>query len=273
MNWSTRELAELAGTTVKTVRHYHARGLLAEPDRAANGYKQYGAEHLVRLLQIRRLSELGFSLTQIRDFEPGLMVDARGQSVRGEGPDARGEGLADEAGEMRSTLRALDAELAADISRRQQMRDDIAAILDRGTAMDLPSGFGAVRGTLTEADRGLLLVYSQVLDAKSMASLRAMLAEVNATEESREFQAISSNASAEVRTDLARRYAPQVRAIGEKYGWADLLGGIPHRKRSRMQETIGVAMVQLYNPAQIDVLVRVEELNGGAGEEASNDRA
>ena len=31
MPWSTRELAELAGTTVKAVRHYHEIGLLDEP--------------------------------------------------------------------------------------------------------------------------------------------------------------------------------------------------------------------------------------------------
>ncbi|WP_413335791.1 MerR family transcriptional regulator [Brevibacterium sp. GP-SGM9] len=254
MAWSTREIADLAGTTVKAVRHYHGRGLLAEPERASNGYKQYRAEHLVRLLQIRRLSELGFSLGQIRDFDSGLVDDDSGESERSDG---RAEGM--EA--MRSTLEALDEELAADIARRQQMRDDIAAILENGTAMDLPSGFGTVRGALTEADRGLLLVYSQVLDAKSMASMRAMLAEVNSTEASREFQSLPADAAEETRRELARRYAPQIREIGEKYGWADRLGEVPHRKRRQMEETIGTAMVQLFNPAQVDVLVRVEVIN------------
>ncbi len=37
--WSTRELA---GTTLKTVRHYHRLRLPEEPERAANSYKQYG---------------------------------------------------------------------------------------------------------------------------------------------------------------------------------------------------------------------------------------
>lgn len=259
MAWSTRELADLAGTTVKTVRHYHGRGLLAEPERAANGYKQYRAEHLVRLLQIRRLSELGFSLNQIRDFDPALDIDGSGPTER-----AGEQGAAVEP--MHSTLVALDEELAADIARRQQMRDDIAAILEHGIAVDLPSGFGAVRGALTEADRGLLLVYSQVLDEKSIASLRAMLAEVNSTEASREFQLLPADADEQARRELALRYAPQVKAIGEKYGWADLLDDVPRRKRRRMQQTIGEAMVRLCNPAQIDVLVQVEEINGTAGE-------
>jgi len=63
--WSTRELAELAGTTVKSVRYYRQLGLLEEPERLGDGYKQYELRHLVRLLQITRLTELGFPLSQI----------------------------------------------------------------------------------------------------------------------------------------------------------------------------------------------------------------
>lgn len=37
MAWSTRELANLAGTTLNTVRYHHRLGLLDVTDRAANG--------------------------------------------------------------------------------------------------------------------------------------------------------------------------------------------------------------------------------------------
>src|ERR687892_734354 len=47
MAWSTREIAELAGTSLRAVRHYHEVGLLEEPARRANGYKQYGVAHLI----------------------------------------------------------------------------------------------------------------------------------------------------------------------------------------------------------------------------------
>ena len=50
MAWSTRELAELISTTVRSVRYHHQLGLLDEPERLANGYKQYEVRHLVRLL-------------------------------------------------------------------------------------------------------------------------------------------------------------------------------------------------------------------------------
>jgi DNA-binding transcriptional MerR regulator len=65
MAWSTREIAALAGTSLRAVRHYHDVGLLDEPERHNNGYKQYGVAHLVRVLRIKRLTDLGFSLPQI----------------------------------------------------------------------------------------------------------------------------------------------------------------------------------------------------------------
>lgn len=58
-------MARLTGTTVNTIRHYHKLGLLTEPDRMSNGCKQYGASHLLRLHQIRRMRELGVPLTDI----------------------------------------------------------------------------------------------------------------------------------------------------------------------------------------------------------------
>lgn len=65
MAWSTRQLAELAGTTVKAVRHYHKIGLLEEPHRTSNGYKQYDVRHLLSLLRITRLTDLDMPLAQI----------------------------------------------------------------------------------------------------------------------------------------------------------------------------------------------------------------
>ena len=37
------ELASYAGVTVRAVRHYHAKGLLPEPERDHSGYRRYGA--------------------------------------------------------------------------------------------------------------------------------------------------------------------------------------------------------------------------------------
>ncbi|MGC2941303.1 MULTISPECIES: MerR family transcriptional regulator [unclassified Brevibacterium] len=58
------ELAELAGVTVRTVRYYHQVGVLAEPPRQSNGYRDYRADHLVTLLRIGQLTDSGLSLAQ-----------------------------------------------------------------------------------------------------------------------------------------------------------------------------------------------------------------
>jgi DNA-binding transcriptional MerR regulator len=111
--WSTRELAELTGTTVNTIRHYHRIGLLEEPERRHNGYKQYGIPELVRLRHIRRLAELGVPLARIAEASPDGDLP----------PEA---------------LRQVDAGLAADIERLIQARSNIAAILRDGAPADTP---------------------------------------------------------------------------------------------------------------------------------------
>lgn len=64
----TRELAELAGVTPRALRHYHQIGLLDEPPRSSNGYREYGIEDLVRVLRIKQLSQVGVPLRKIREI-------------------------------------------------------------------------------------------------------------------------------------------------------------------------------------------------------------
>ncbi|MDQ0748061.1 DNA-binding transcriptional MerR regulator [Streptomyces africanus] len=61
------ELAGVVGVTTRAVRHYHHQGLLPEPERRANGYREYGLRHAVVLARIRRLTELGLGLAEVRD--------------------------------------------------------------------------------------------------------------------------------------------------------------------------------------------------------------
>lgn len=61
------ELAAIAGVTTRTVRHYHRIGLLPEPERQPNGYREYGLRHAVELARVRRLAALGLSLDEVRD--------------------------------------------------------------------------------------------------------------------------------------------------------------------------------------------------------------
>ena len=232
MAWSTRELADLAGTTVNTVRHYHRLGLLDEPTRRYNGYKQYGVRHLVRLLRIRRLAQLGVPLSQV-------------------GPVGAGDENASDA------LRAVDAELAANIERLQQARADIAAILRDDAPADAPAGFASVAAHLSEADRSIIHIYSRFYDDDALADLRRMV-EVDAASGAvgEEIAALGTDADEATRQRLAERLAPTLARNLLDYPWlADpARHAVPHARAT--QQTFIDAVTELYNPAQIDVLHR-----------------
>ena len=65
------QAAAFAGVTVKTVRHYHQNGLLAEPPRDTSGYRRYGSADLLRLVQVRTLAAAGVPLAEV-----GGLLDA-----------------------------------------------------------------------------------------------------------------------------------------------------------------------------------------------------
>ncbi|MET8994167.1 MerR family transcriptional regulator [Amycolatopsis sp. NPDC004169] len=70
------QLAGYVGVTVKTVRVYHAKGLLPEPERDASGYRRYRAADAVELIKIRTLAEAGVPLARIRELRSGGGVAA-----------------------------------------------------------------------------------------------------------------------------------------------------------------------------------------------------
>jgi MerR family transcriptional regulator, thiopeptide resistance regulator len=67
VDWSIQEIAKLAGTTSRTLRHYDDIGLLTPARIGANGYRYYDETALVRLQRILLLRELGLGLPVIGD--------------------------------------------------------------------------------------------------------------------------------------------------------------------------------------------------------------
>jgi DNA-binding transcriptional MerR regulator len=235
--WSTRQLAELAGTSLRAVRHYHDVGLLPEPERRANGYKQYGVAHLVRLLRIKRLVDLGFSLPQIA-----------------------GMGEADEHPE--EALRTLDAELAATIERLQRARLELSVLLKKSAPTDLPPELApaAARAKLSDADRSLMVVLSRVVGPTALESYADMLNAYEPGDAGPEFDDLPADADEGTRQDLAERLAPRAREMraahpGIRDTTVAVPGGPPAAARA-----VGTALRELYNPAQIDVIVRLERI-------------
>ncbi|NYF18021.1 DNA-binding transcriptional MerR regulator [Microbacterium sp. AK009] len=149
------ELARLAGVTVRALRHYHQVGVLAEPPRGSNGYRDYDVHDLVRLLRIRRLASLGVALERMPD-----LLDA----------SSGGAALLDE----------LDAELAEQIARLTEQR----ALIGRVRALDAPPdvpvdlapflAFFAAAGApseLTRIDRDQSILLAHLLGDDRMPEL------------------------------------------------------------------------------------------------------
>jgi DNA-binding transcriptional MerR regulator len=65
--WSIQQIAKIAGTTSRTLRHYGDIGLLPPSSTGHNGYRHYDRDSLVRLQRILLLRELGLGLPQIAE--------------------------------------------------------------------------------------------------------------------------------------------------------------------------------------------------------------
>jgi len=66
MKYTVKQLAQLAGVSVRTLHHYDQIGLLKPAEVKANGYRQYGEQELLKLQQILFFRELEFSLDEIQ---------------------------------------------------------------------------------------------------------------------------------------------------------------------------------------------------------------
>jgi DNA-binding transcriptional MerR regulator len=107
------QLASYAGVTVRTVRHYHAKGLLPEPERDYSGYRRYGAQAVVELIRIRTLADAGVPLSRVEEL------------------------LVAEPTEFAAAIDAVDRHLRAQIRERQRHRERIAQ-LAAGDSLALP---------------------------------------------------------------------------------------------------------------------------------------
>ncbi len=100
------QLAAYAGVTVRAVRHYHAKGLLPEPERDHSGYRRYDAAGVVQLIRIRTLADAGVPLSRVQ----GLLA-------------------ADEE-EFAAAVEEIDQRLRAEIRERQRAEDGLRLAKD-----------------------------------------------------------------------------------------------------------------------------------------------
>ena len=62
------DVAERTGLSLRTIRHYEDVGLLPQAERSPGGFRLYGEEAVQRLLVIKHMKPLDFSLEEMRDL-------------------------------------------------------------------------------------------------------------------------------------------------------------------------------------------------------------
>ena len=75
MDWSIQDIAKLAGTTSRTLRHYDDVGLVKPSRIGENGYRYYDADALVKLQRVLLLRELGLGIPAIAEVLQGQRDD------------------------------------------------------------------------------------------------------------------------------------------------------------------------------------------------------
>ncbi|WP_433547913.1 MerR family transcriptional regulator [Streptomyces sp. CA-294286] len=247
------EIAALVGVTTRAVRHYHHVGLLPEPERRTNGYREYGLRDAVALARIRRLTELDLGLDEVRDV---LRDDA-------------GRALVEVLGELDEDLAAQEAEIRG---RRERIAGLLEQARDGGLSPEgpvskelaellraLPTG-----GEAAAKDREVLaLIDTNVTDgvrAQLVRSLRTAAAVPGAEERAREvyarLDALADAAADDPRVAEAARVLASCIPDGI---WGEGVG-VPDEDATFARE-----FYAHFPPAQAEVLRQAMRLAAGRG--------
>lgn len=129
-----KDLATLAGTTVRTIRYYHQLGLLAVPE-PGTSWRSYGFVHLSRLMRIRWLVESGVPLAEVPQLlRPPGSADERSMVIE----------------DLDAVLDSIDQKIALLNAQRERVR----ILCDRVTA----------HGRLSPIPSPIQRLYTQLLD-------------------------------------------------------------------------------------------------------------
>ena len=112
------ELAELAGTSARTLRYYEEQGLM-RPQRDAHGYRQYDDAELRVVHEIRSLLAVGFGLDDIKPFVECLRAG-----------NSSGHVCPDSVAVLRRKLTEVDGYLAQLTEIRQRLHTQLTQAVD-----------------------------------------------------------------------------------------------------------------------------------------------
>jgi len=78
------EVATRTGLSLRTIRHYEEVGLVTPSARSQGGFRLYTEHDVQRLMVIRRMKPLGFTLDQMRDLLAATDRLESGETVSGQ---------------------------------------------------------------------------------------------------------------------------------------------------------------------------------------------
>ncbi|MEC4295016.1 MerR family transcriptional regulator [Adlercreutzia shanghongiae] len=244
----SNEVAKLAGVTVRTLRHYHQLGILPEPPRSANGYRDYPAADVARVLRVKRLASLGFPLARIGEILEDM--DAPGSSAA-------------------AALDDLDRELALEIERLEEQRRTIAALRTENLDPTLPVRFARILSMLpgvssladaSPADRTAIVVAGHLYNDDELDELERVVGRIASDDLIEAFEQLNArieslrpDAPEEERDALAQQTLDALAPVIACFDAANWLR--PSTDRERFLDEIAF---RDYNDAQQDVYNRVE---------------
>lgn len=239
-------MAELAGVSVRTLRHYHQVGVLPEPSRGSNGYRSYELAHVARLLRIRTLADLGVPLEQM----PGLLDSPTAESS----PDV----LAELSNQLEQRIARLEAQRRRiDELRSTHARPDLSP-----TLVSFLESVGVPVASDLEEDASVLLarLFEAGGSADELQDLAAVLHQMVEHEHyadfAERFESLDPDASSADSAALAdlftTTFGPALSQVVDT-----VMGG--RLRRLRAQDVPAVEVDPRLNDAQAEVLRRIGE--------------
>ena len=125
------ELAERTEMSLRTIRHYDEVGLLTPSGRSEGGFRLYTHDDYLRLMVIRRMKPLGFSLDEMAELLRVVdALDGGAGDEAGAGDDGGavdGAGAGDEGdGRGQATRASLAAFIDETVERRAKLERQLA---------------------------------------------------------------------------------------------------------------------------------------------------
>ncbi|CAM04125.1 MerR family transcriptional regulator [Saccharopolyspora erythraea] len=121
------EVAARTELSLRTIRHYEETGLVIPSARSQGGFRLYGERDVERLMVIRRMKPLGFTLDQMRDL---LEITDRLDAPEGV-PDAERAALLDRLREYERAAAGRVQELRTQLSRAEDFAETLRIRLRR----------------------------------------------------------------------------------------------------------------------------------------------